>query len=319
MKFLVTGAAGFIGSHLVDRLLAQDNSVVGIDNLSLGTMHHLSAAVQNPNFRFIQADLNEREAYRGAVLTEAKEEPFDTIWHLAANSDISAGVTDPDIDLCDTFLTTFNVLKLTRELKITGLAFASTSAVYGERDTPLEEDSGPMLPISNYGAMKLASEAAIRAAVESGIPRAWIFRFPNVIGPRATHGALYDFLKKLKKDSTQLPVLGDGTQQKPYLHVSELVDAMIFIWKHASERFNYFNIGPLGEGTTVRFIAETAVRLTSPSAIIRYGAASKGWVGDVPRFKYSVEKLRILGWSPTLTSDQAVVRALEDLTAENQA
>jgi UDP-glucose 4-epimerase len=319
MKLLVTGAAGFIGSHLVDRLLTEGNSVVGIDNLSLGTMRHLSASVRNPNFRFIQADLNERGTYRGAVLAEARMEPFDTIWHLAANSDISAGVADPDIDLRDTFLTTFNILKLARELETAKLAFASTSAVYGERDTLLEEDSGPMFPISNYGAMKLASEAVIRAAVESGLPRAWLFRFPNVIGSRATHGALYDFVKKLKKDPTQLPVLGDGTQQKPYLHVSELVDAMLFIWKQTSERFNYFNIGPIGEGTTVRFIAETAVRLNSPSAVIRYGTGAKGWVGDVARFKYSVEKLRNLGWSPTLNSDQAVVRALEDLTAENQA
>jgi UDP-glucose 4-epimerase len=188
--------------------------------------------------------------------------------------------------------------------------------VYGERDTLLEEDSGPMFPISNYGAMKLASEAAIRAAVESGLPRAWIFRFPNVIGSRATHGALYDFVLKLRKDPTQLPVLGNGAQQKPYLHVSELVDAMIFIWEHTSERFSYFNIGPTDEGATVRFIAETAVRLNSPSAVIRYGKDPKGWVGDVPKFKYSVKKLRNLGWSPTLDSNQAVVRALEELTTE---
>ena len=253
------------------------------------------------------------------MLADAATEPFDTVWHLAANSDISAGVADADIDLRDTFMTTFNVVKLVRELKVTKLAFASTSAVYGDRPTLLTEDSGPMLPISNYGAMKLASEAIIRAAVESGLPRAWVFRFPNVIGSRATHGALYDFIKKLRRDPTQLPVLGDGTQQKPYLHVSELVDAMIFIWTKTAEKFNYYNIGPIGDGTLVKFIAETAVRLNSPNAKINYGIGNRGWVGDVPKFDYSVEKLRQLGWSPKLNSDQAVVRTLEELTAEIKA
>jgi UDP-glucose 4-epimerase len=319
MKLLVTGAAGFIGSHLVDRLLAEGHTIVGIDNFSLGTKQHISHLAGNPNYRFIEADLNKPEAYREAVLAEAQAEPFDTIWHLAANSDISAGVANPDIDLRDTFMTTFNVVKLVRELKVTKLAFASTSAVYGDRPTLLTEDSGPMLPISNYGAMKLASEAIIRAAVESGLPRAWVFRFPNVIGSRATHGALYDFIKKLRRDPTQLPVLGDGTQQKPYLHVSELVEAMIFIWKTTAEKFNYYNIGPIGDGTLVKFIAETAVRLNSPAAKINYGVGNRGWVGDVPKFDYSVEKLSKLGWSPKLNSDQAVVRTLEELTAEIKA
>ena len=319
MKLLVTGAAGFIASHLVDRLLAEGHTIVGIDNFSLGTRQHISGVLGNLNYRFIEADLNKPDAYREAVLAEAAAEPFDTVWHLAANSDISAGVANPDIDLRDTFMTTFNVVKLIRELKVTKLAFASTSAVYGDRPTLLTEDSGPMLPISNYGAMKLASEAIIRAAVESGLPRAWVFRFPNVIGSRATHGALYDFIKKLRKDPTQLPVLGDGTQQKPYLHVTELVDAMIFIWKTTSEKFNYFNIGPIGDGTLVKFIAETAVRLNSPTAKINYGVGNRGWVGDVPKFDYSVEKLRKLGWSPKLNSDQAVVRTLEELTAEIKA
>lgn len=316
MKFLVTGSAGFIGGHLVDQLLLDGHSVTGIDNLSLGTLRHFETASKNPSFRFIKADLNEIDSYIPLLANENSVNPYDAVWHLAANSDISAGVSDPEIDLKDTYMTTYHILKVIRELAIPRFAFASTSAVYGDRETLLTEDSGPMLPISNYGAMKLASEASISAAVESGLQQAWIFRFPNVIGPRATHGALYDFVKKLRADPTQLPVLGNGTQQKPYLHVSELIHAMNFIVKNATARLNYFNIGPDGDGTTVRFIAENAVRLVSPSAKIQYGSSSKGWIGDVPRFNYSINKLRQLGWIPQYNSDQAVVRALEELASE---
>ena len=316
MKLLVTGAAGFIGGHLVDRFLVNGHEVIGIDNLSLGTLRHLDKALQNPSFHFIQADINEMDTIRPMLKGKVANGSFDMLWHLAANSDISAGVADPKIDLQNTFLTSFNALQLAREFDIPRFAFASTSAVYGNRDTILVEDSGPMLPISNYGAMKLASEASISAAVESGLKQAWIFRFPNVIGPRATHGALYDFVKRLRADSTQLSVLGNGTQQKPYLHVFELIEAMIFITQNASDRLNYFNIGPESDGTTVQFIAETAVSLVSPKAIIRYGTGSKGWIGDVPKFNYSIEKLKKLGWSPKLNSNQAVERALEEIAAE---
>lgn len=317
MKLLITGAAGFVGGHLVNRLLAAGHEIVGIDNLSLGTMLHIEQALKNPRFRFIQADLNAPDTYHEALAEEDVKTKFDMIWHLAANSDISAGVADPSVDLRNTFLTTFHTLAIARELEIPKFAFASTSAVYGERDTVLEEDSGPMFPISGYGAMKLASEASISAAVESGLRQAWIFRFPNVIGPRSTHGALFDFVKKLRRDPTQLPVLGDGTQRKPYLHVFELIDAMLFITERSDARLNYFNIGPEDEGATVRFIAETAVRIVSPGAAINYGSGSKGWVGDVPRFKYSIAKLKKLGWSPTLSSNDAVEKVLGELAAEH--
>jgi len=315
-KYLVTGAAGFIGSHLVDTLLARGATVVGIDNLKLGKRENLSSAQQSPRFKFYQADLNDLSACGKILAAESAVEPFAAVWHLAANSDIRAGVADPDVDFRDTFLTTHSVLKLMREHGIPRLAFASTSAIYGVHDRPLTEDIGPLFPISNYGAMKLASEAAISASVESFLDRAWIFRFPNVVGCRATHGAIYDFCHKLKNNPVELEVLGDGTQQKPYFYVADLIDAMLFITGHANDKLNYFNIGTSDTVTSVRYLAETTVRHAQPSAKIRYTGGDRGWVGDVPQVNYSVAKLQRLGWTPRLTSNQAVDRAVAEIVAE---
>jgi UDP-glucose 4-epimerase len=315
-KCLVTGAAGFIGSHLVDRLLQRGMTVVGVDNLKLGRRENLSEAMAQAKFKLIVLDVNDAARLTEALQAEAGAGPFGMAWHLAANSDIRAGVANPDVDLQDTFLTTFNLLKVARVLRIPQVAFASTSAIYGVHAGQLTEDVGPLFPISNYGVMKLASEAAISAAIESFLERAWIFRFPNVVGSRSTHGAIYDFAQKLKRNPQELEVLGDGTQEKPYLHVSELLDAMLFIVGHAAERLNFYNIGTAGSVTNVRYIAEAVVRRQVPGATIRYGTGSKGWVGDVPKFNYSIEKLSRLGWHPQLTSDQAVDRAVAEVVSE---
>jgi UDP-glucose 4-epimerase len=309
---LVTGAAGFVGSHLADRLLQLGQTVVGIDNLSRGTRANLHQALTNPAFHFFEADLTDLADFRRIVA----QFDFDTVWHMVANSDIGAGVADPNVDLRDTFQTTFNTLLVMRERAIPKLAFASTSAVYGVHDAILTEDTGPLFPISNYGAMKLASEALISAAVESYLQRAWIFRFPNVIGPRATHGIIFDLLTKLSKNPPDLEVLGDGTQQKPYLHVSELIEAMLVICDKADAPLNCFNIGPPDEGATVRHIAEAVLREAAPSTPIRFTGGNRGWVGDVPRFRYSIEKLKRLGWSPRLTSAQAVEQAVSEIHQE---
>ena len=315
-KHLVTGAAGFIGSHLIDQLLAQGATVVGVDNMKLGRRENLAPALANPCFKFTVLDVNDQAAFSSFVGEESKTAPFDMAWHLAANSDIRAGVADTDVDLRDTFLTTHNLLKVMREHKIVHLAFASTSAIYGVQPTLLKEAMGPLFPISNYGAMKLASEAAISAALESHLKRVWIFRFPNVVGSRATHGAIYDFALKLKKNPAELEVLGDGTQEKPYFHVIDLIQAMLFIVEKAGEPLNFFNIGTADSITTVRHLAETVVRHMSPGAKIRYTGGSRGWVGDVPKFNYSIEKLKQLGWAPRLTSNQAAERAVEEVVAE---
>ena len=239
------------------------------------------------------------------------------MWHLAANSDIPAGIADANVDLRDTFLTTFNTLEIMQERGCRRLAFASSSAIYGDLgDTELREDTGPLLPISNYGAMKLASEGAISAAAEKFLDVALIFRFPNVVGVPATHGVILDFIRRLREDPTHLDVLGDGTQQKAYLHVSDLVDAMMTIQRLNTRKLDVFNIGPVDDGVTVRRIAEETVAASFPTAQLAFGTGNKGWVGDVPRFRYSIAKLQALGWQPTLDSLGAVRRAISEIVRQ---
>jgi UDP-glucose 4-epimerase len=312
---LITGAAGFVGRCLAKRLIDSGASVAGFDNLSRGTLRNVEAFIDSPRFLFQETELNHLDAY-GAALDRALEwcpGADVTVWHLAANSDIQAGVRDPSVDHRDTFLTTFNTLSMMRQRKLTRIVFASTSAIYGPLKGPLHENAGPLFPISGYGAMKLASEASISASVESFLDQAWIYRFPNVVGAFATHGVIFDFMNKLQQTPGELEVLGNGDQCKPYLLVDELVNAMLFIRQNAADRLNYFNIGPLDEGVTVRAIAEEVVRVASPGARIRYTGGTQGWVGDVPRFSYSVDKLRQLGWHPESSSEQAIKSAVRSL------
>lgn len=314
MTILVTGAAGFIGSNLSRKFISDGIRVVGIDNLCRGSLSNIADLVESPLFSFQEINLCDLEAYAAAVLEAQMEESIDEVWHMAANSDIPAGINDANIDLHDTFMTTFNTLEVMKKFDIKFIAFASSSAVYGDLgEQVLTENIGPLFPISNYGAMKLASEALISASIESFIEGAYIFRFPNVIGVPATHGVILDFIRKLKHSRKSLEVLGDGTQQKSYLHVEELLDAMQFIRNHANDGCNYFNIGPNDIGITVSSIAEKVLEVVAPGASIFYGAGNKGWVGDVPKFSYSIEKLKNLGWVPKLSSSQAISKAVVEI------
>ena len=315
MHHFITGAAGFIGSQLVDSLLDRGDRVSGVDDFSLGRPEHLLSARKNSGFFFCECDISQSDqAIKSLRAAASWGGAPDIIWHLAANSDIAVGNSDPSVDFKRTLQTTFAVLEGARTQGLTKIAFASTSAVYGERDDVLTEVSGPLLPISNYGATKLASEALLSAAAETFVEQLWIFRFPNVVGPRVTHGAIFDFMTRLAARPPSLKVLGDGSQTKPYLHVSELIAAMRFIVEKASDRRNVFNIGPNGAGTSVAFIAQQVIDRVLPGTSIAYTGGDRGWVGDVPRFRYSNERLALLGWHPKLSSDRAVICAIDELT-----
>jgi UDP-glucose 4-epimerase len=316
---VVTGAAGFIGSQLVDRLLERGHRVFGLDNFVRGTEQNIAQALRNPNFLFAKVDIADEEAFLAAM--ERNGRGADIVWHMAANSDIAAGGTDPSIDLRDTFMTSYCVAQACRRFGLRKVAFASTSAIYGDHGSvALREEIGPLFPISNYGAMKLASEACLTALSEAALESLWLFRFPNVIGGRATHGVIFDFLDKLTTTPGELKVLGDGTQRKPYLYVDDLLSAMFLIVEKTSARINCFNIGPADVGVTVRQIAEIVVENASPGARIIYGSEGRGWVGDVPRFHYSIDKLLDLGWIPQCpTSLHAIQSAVAVQVAERRA
>lgn len=320
MSFVIAGGAGFIGSRLAEKMVSAGESALILDNLCRGSRAYLAPLEKSGRVTFMEVNLADQTATREAIERYAKEHPVEAVWHLAANSDIPAGISDASVDLRDTFMTTYSLLQAMKALGIPRLAFASSSAIYGEfpPEVALREDIGPLMPISNYGAMKLASEAAICAAAASWLERAMIFRFPNVVGTPATHGVILDFVRKLKASPDRLAVLGNGSQQKVYLHVEDLIDAMLFIMKNAPGRLDIYNIGPSDAGCRVSQIAEMVVEAVSPEARIEYGSADRGWVGDVPRFRYSVDKLGKLGWQPGMNSVQAVKKAIAEIVAREK-
>jgi len=308
MKILIIGGAGFIGSVLVKEMLQDNTDIIVIDKLSLGSIDYIDTT----KVEFYQIDINNIEQ----ALEVLQGKKIEEVWHLAANSDIPAGVEDVNVDLDDTFMSTVSTLKIMKAIECKKLYFASSSAVYGFNENRLHEDIGPLLPISNYGAMKLSSEALISASLDSFLDKVCIYRFPNVVGVPATHGVILDFIKKLKKDMSTLEVLGNGTQQKTYLHVSELVEAMVFINNNTNNGMNYYNIGAMDDGVFVKQIAEETTKVISPDAKINYQKTDRGWVGDVPRFYYSVDKLKNLGWSPKMSSLEAVQKAVSEIALQ---
>lgn len=306
MNILVTGGAGFIGSHLIDTLLSAGHFVVCVDDLSAGREAHVRHHRGSQRFAFVQLNILDTPSFEMVFTTYT----FDQVFHMAANSDILQGGSDRTLDLNNTFMTTLATLECMEKHGVKNMVFASSSAIYGEHRRPLHEDTGPLFPISFYGAAKLCSEAYIAAFCEMCRMRAWIFRFPNVVGERATHGVLFDFIRKLRNNPRELLILGDGNQEKPYLYVRDLIDGIMCGWQRAHDTINYFN---LGVESTIRVtrIAEIVVEEMGLKDVrFAYTGGVQGWIGDVPKFQYDLSKIAALGWRAHTTSDEAVRRAV---------
>ena len=306
MKILVTGGAGFIGSHLCDVLIADGHNVTVVDNLVLGKVENIEHLINNPNFRFLREDLNNGHAMDMIFM----DGEFDMVYHLAANSDIQKGGKDPMVDYQLTFNTTFNVLQMMKKYEVKKFFFASTSAIYGETYDVLNEDYGPLKPVSNYGAGKLASEAFISAFACTYHIQTWITRFPNVVGERFTHGVIYDFIHKLQKNPNELEVLGNGEQCKPYVYVKDLVAGIQFVINNSNEPYNVYMLGS-DTRTKVKEIAAMVIEEMSLNASIHYTGGDRGWVGDVPEFRYDLTKVNNLGWKASYDSNGAVRKAIQ--------
>jgi len=314
MFCVVTGGAGFIGSHLVDALVARGDRVLVIDNLCTGNPDHIQDHISAGRITFLQADLCEagwQEQIKGA----------QRVYHIAADPDVRASANDPRSVLRNNIDATNAVLEAMRTQQVPEIVFTSTSTVYGEAAViPTPEDYAPMIPISTYGGAKLANEAMISAYTATFGLKAWVFRFANIIGERSNHGIIWDFIHKLKDNPAELEILGDGSQMKSYLSVTACVKAVIFATEHAHENFNFFNIGS-EDWISVADIADVIVEeMALPGVKYRFTGGDRGWVGDVPKMQLSVEKLKNYGWTPGETSrdalraaTQALIRELEEV------
>ena len=292
--------------------MADGNRVTVYDDLSSGKEEFISQHFDDLNFKFVKADVLDFER----LLKEM--EGHSAVWHLAANPDIRKGTESTRVDLEQNTLATYNVLEAARRTDVETVVFSSTSTIYGRAKVlPTPEDYGPCLPISLYGASKLACEGLVSAYAELYDMRGWIYRFANIIGRRSTHGILYDLVEKLNRNPAELEVLGDGNQEKSYLLVDECVDGMVFGYENAQDAVNYYNLGAEDQ-ITVRRIVEVLLEETGLKDVeIKYTGGESGWAGDVPRFLLSTKKMADLGWKPNHDSEQAIREAARLVVKEH--
>jgi UDP-glucose 4-epimerase len=310
MKCLVTGAAGFIGSNLVDRLLAMGHQVVGFDNFSTGQEHFLETALGSPAFHLERADLLDLPAVERAVAG------VDIVYHLAANADVRFGPDHPRRDLEQNGIVTWNVLEAMRRQGVGRIAFSSTGSVYGEAQViPTPEDCPFPVQTSLYGASKLAAEGLIQAYSEAFGIQAFIFRFVSILGHRYTHGHVFDFYKQLLEHPERLRVLGNGKQRKSYLAIEDCVDAILLAVERASGRVNIFNLGA-DEYCEVNDSISWITNHLGLAPELDYAGGDRGWIGDNPFIWLECSRMRSLGWKPRLSIREAVIQTLEYLQAE---
>lgn len=309
MKALVAGGAGFIGSHLIDALLREGDEVVCIDNFFIGTKRNIEHLKDEPKFKFYEQDLTDF----ARLLAIFDAEKPDYVFHLAANSDIQASANDPMIEYKNTYSTTFMLLECMRRTGVKKLFFASTSAVYGDMmGTLISEEAAALKPISYYGGAKLGSEGMISSYAYMNDMSVLVFRFPNVIGPRLTHGVIFDFVKRLKSDPSHLRILGDGTQSKPYIYVLDLVDA-IMRFKDVPKGVTLYNVGVETRSSVTRIAEIVCEKMGLTGIPFEYTGGRGGWKGDVPMFQYNLDKIHSAGWSASMTSDEAVEKTVESV------
>ena len=308
---LVTGGAGFIGSHLVDALVEQGKKVRVIDNFSSGKEEFLSHHAGNGMVEVSRGDLLDQMDVNSAM------EGIETVHHLAANPDIRLGTEVTDTDLRQGTIATYNVLEAMRLAGVSRISFASSSAVYGEANVmPTPEDYGPILPISLYGASKLASEALITAWTGTFGIQGFIHRFANIVGPRGTHGVIFDFIHKLKDDPSRLEVLGDGNQEKSYMSAHDCVQSMLHVIELGGGNTILNNLGT-GDTCSVSRIAEIVVEESGIDGVsIEYTGGRRGWAGDVPKTYLDVKKLLGSGFEPTTMSEQSIRDTARALISE---
>jgi UDP-glucose 4-epimerase len=310
MKCVVTGGAGFIGSHLVDLLMSQGHDVTVIDNLSSGRLDFISRHFPDDRFNFVKQDIS-----GGHLIKDL--EGADIVFHLAANPDVRLGAEDTNVHLKQNIIATYNVLESMRTFGTKNIAFTSTSTVYGEAAVvPTPEDYGPLMPISLYGASKLACEALISSYCHTFGMASWLYRFANIIGDRSTHGVIYDFAMKLKRDPSRLAILGDGRQSKSYLLVDDCVDAMLFAMQKRHEQVNIFNIGSEDRIDVTGIARIVAEEMGLDGVRLEYTGGDRGWAGDVPLMGLSIERIKALGWMPEHNSEDSVRICIRSLLAE---
>jgi UDP-glucose 4-epimerase len=307
MKHFITGGAGYIGGNLTDRLLQDGHEVTIYDNLSTGQLRFLEQAKLSENFRMIEGDLLNEQSLNQAIAEH------DVVFHLAANADIRFGTEHPRRDLEQNTIVTYNVLEAMRNNGIRKIVFASTGSVYGEATViPTPEDAPFPIQTSLYAASKLAGEGLIGAYCEGFGFQSWIFRFVSILGERYTHGHVFDFYRKLKKDPSCLEVLGNGKQRKSYLYIQDCIDAILFALEKSNDPVNIFNLGVDGYcevNDSIGWICEEL----GVSPKLEYSGGDRGWIGDNPFIFLATNKIQSLGWKPKMSIKESVIKTVDYL------
>ncbi len=304
MKYIVTGAAGFIGSNLVDRLLKNGNEVLGIDNLSTGKIRFLQDADKYNTFKFLDGDITDINFLKNAFKS------YDYVYHLSANADVRSGLNHPFKDIEQNTIGTFNVLEAMRFNNISRISFSSTGSVYGEAEKiPTPENAPFPIQTSLYGSSKLAGEGLISSYCEGFEFKANIFRFVGILGERYTHGHVYDFYEKLKKDPSKLEILGNGKQKKSYLYVQDCIDAMLLAENHLDEKINIYNLG-VEDYCEVIDSVNVICNYLNVNPELSFTGGDRGWVGDNPFIFLDTSRIKSLGWSPKLSIEKGIINTL---------